>query len=156
MKVFGVRKRFILFPPIVFILGILITIAIYSPVRIHYVYGILPVIIAQNPKSSTDGRIATSRGPLILIDSRFINNEKIIKHEMVHVRQYYRTLSMSSWLSFLSKEHLVDIEVEAYITEIKSPEDFVEIAEHIRTEYAPEVSEEYIINRLWKYWRSKR
>lgn len=155
MNLFGVRKQFILFPPIVFILGILITAAIYFPVKISYVYGIFPVIIAQDSRSSVNNRIATSRGPLILIDSRFINNERVIKHEIVHVKQYYRTLSMSTWLSFLSKKYLVDIETEAYITEIKSPEEFTEMAKHIRMEYAPEVSEEYVMNRLWKYWRSK-
>lgn len=155
MKVFGVRKRFLLLPPIVFIFCILITITIYSPAKIYYVYGIFPAIIAQNPKASEDNQIALSRGPLVLIDQQFINDERVIKHELVHVKQYYRTISMSCYLTLISKKYLADVETEAYMTEIKSPEDFELMAKHIRLNYAPKVSEEYIINRLWKHWRSK-
>jgi hypothetical protein len=155
MKVFGIRKRFILSPLIALIFQILIAAVVYSPNKIFYVYGIFPAIVTQNPKISVDNQIAISRGPLILIDQRFINDEMVIKHELVHVKQYYRTFSMSCYLALLSKKYLADIEAEAYMTEIKSPEEFEFMAEHIRLNYAPEVSKEYIINCLWKHWRSK-
>jgi hypothetical protein len=54
-----------------------------------------------------------------------------------------------------SDKHLVDIEAEAYITEAQSPKDFGRLANLIKEEYAPDISKEYIINRLQMYWTQR-
>lgn len=62
------------------------------------------------PKDSA----ACARGPFIFIRPQYRANVGLLEHERVHVRQWYRTLGIHSFLYLLSKRYRLNAEVEAY------------------------------------------
>lgn len=151
MKIFGLRKGYLLALlslPFVFCIVTMLS----SPIRVQFVYGILPVLIGSNSDILPKGTTAIQRGMFIFVEPSLLNNDIIINHEIIHAKQYYRTISVSYWWALISERHLADVEAEAYVTEANSPKDFNRLADLIKEEYAPSIDKEYITNRLQKYW----
>lgn len=55
-----------------------------------------------------------ARGPLIFIRPEYKNDIGLLKHEKVHVKQWYRTIGLHSFLYLLSEKYRLKSEVEAY------------------------------------------
>lgn len=59
-------------------------------------------------------RAGEARGPVIRILEAYRDDAGILAHEMVHVKQWFRTLGLHSFLYILSDDYKLSAEVEAY------------------------------------------
>ena len=141
MHIFGVRKRFYL-PPIIFIIMLYI-ISVFSPaVEAKHVYGIFPAFIIQTDAFLNEGDAGSARAFIVIIRPGYNDNETV-EHELVHVKQAYRTFFTDWVLCWFSEEHLAKRECEAYATQMRYSdiEYFVPL---IQEEYSPNVPVETI------------
>lgn len=60
-----------------------------------------------------------ANGPVIRILEKYRNDRGIYEHELVHVRQWFRTLGVHSLLYLFSKRYRFLSEVEAYKEQAK-------------------------------------
>lgn len=84
---------------------------------IKFVYKILPAFIIQSNNIPND-YVGYEIGNFIKIRPDNINNENIIRHELEHVKQFYGTLGIHSFLYLLSPKYRLYSESEAYAAQI--------------------------------------
>ena len=94
-------------------------------------------------------------GPLVFIRPRAKEDEGLLQHELVHVRQFWRTFGFHLIMYPLSKKYRLKSEVEAYCASLKysqhSLDYFIEyFAEVIATKYRLKITKEEAIELLRK------
>lgn len=60
-----------------------------------------------------------ANGPVVRIRPAYRDDEGLLQHELIHVRQWWRTLGLHSLLYLCSKKYRLKAEVEAYREQIK-------------------------------------
>lgn len=65
------------------------------------------------------GFAGTTRGPFIFIRPEYKDDTGLLAHEKVHVRQWFRTLGLHSFLYMLSDRYRLAAEVECYREQAK-------------------------------------
>lgn len=81
---------------------------------------------------------ACTRGPFIFIRPEYRDDIGLLEHEKTHVKQWYRTLGLHSFLYLFSKNYRLKSEVEAYRQQSKFTEDphkFIKFAELLSMNY---------------------
>jgi hypothetical protein len=186
-EVFGVRKC--IYIPVLLLLAIGYIIAEVSPnVEVRYVYGVLPAFVWHNPtcfKASKEV-LGTVKGPIVLVYDDHIDGSVLskrseirttIRHELVHVKQEYRSLFLNTPIIFLGYDYFIDnypklaaiglkrliaSEAEAYVeTEDNIPT--IYLATMLYHSYVPTkaksyggknlISYAYVLNEVKKYKR---
>ena len=90
--------------------------------KIRFVYGVLPVFVFY-PKVENATWSAKMNGPVIRI-REFQDDEGVLQHEMTHVKQFYRTFCLHSFLYLLNQKYRFKAEVEAFRKQLEfDPED---------------------------------
>lgn len=84
---------------------------------------------------------ACTRGPIIFIRPEYKDDAGLLAHEKVHVRQWWRTLGLHSFLYLFSKEYKLRAEVEAY----KAQAEYVQGHDPMPT-YAHFIATKYNLN----------
>lgn len=157
MKVFGVRRRFYVIP--ILLLSIAYVVAAFSKnVEVYYVYGVLPAFVWYTDSGLNDEQEAAEQGILILMRKYLLyHNDKqmILDHELVHVRQAYRTLFISCFATHFSEKYLAKIEAESYALGIDNEENVIIFRSLIKEFYTPNVPEEEIEQYLRYYWNKR-
>jgi len=83
---------------------------------IKLVYGILPAFITHVESAKKSG---SAKGPFIKIRTKHSFDIGLLYHELTHVKQWYRTLSIHSLLCLCSKWYRKVSETEAYRVQLK-------------------------------------
>jgi hypothetical protein len=137
MKVFGTRKRFYI-PPLI-ALAILYIVAFISPdVDVDHVYGVCPAFTFY---SDTAGGIrkddaGITKEIIVIIQPLYRNDPVVKKHELIHVKQAYRTLFTSWFFYIFFDDYRAKAEAEAYAkTEIQNVNQIPYYAKMIKNEY---------------------
>jgi len=80
---------------------------------------------------------AMSVGVAVLIRPSAAKNEALIEHELTHCRQFYRTLGIHALLYWLSAEHRLKSELEAYAVQASHRDDppLMAYADNIVSDY---------------------
>lgn len=157
MKIWGLRKRFLVLPMLFLLYGYSMA-ALSKNVEVYHVYGILPAFfwytdygLSPNQEASENGILVKMRKYLLEDDLR----QHIIDHELVHVKQYYRTFFTSSYRVLFSQEYLAKLEAEAYAIALDKEEEVIIFSEMIQECYTPDVPLEKIEEYL-RFYLNKR
>ena len=118
-KLFGVRRC--IYIPVLLLIAIGYIIAGVSPnVEVRHVYGVLPAFVWHNPTLFKTSKrvVGTVKGPVILVFDDHIADEPAsykrdeikttIQHELIHVRQGYRTLFLYASVILLRYNYFID------------------------------------------------
>jgi hypothetical protein len=102
-------------------------------------------------------------GPIMFIRPRAREDEGLLQHELVHVRQFWRTFGFHLIMYPLSKKYRLKSEVEAYCASLKYPRpDYIDYLQHypdhfieyfaevIATKYRLKITKEEAIELLRK------
>ena len=122
--------------------------------KIKFVYGILPAFVFVSDRLVKDGASAQARGPLIFMKpglaTAFANGRAVLEHELVHVRQWYRTVFTHPFRYKLSQVYRANAEIEAYRAQSKVyPLDMTVVAANIKKDYdIKDISFTEILRRL--------
>jgi hypothetical protein len=82
--------------------------------KLMFVYGVLPAIIWYTNNIS-EGFGGYANGPLVRLLKKYEEiDEGILQHELVHVKQWYRTLFTHGIWYILFEKYRLQSEVEAY------------------------------------------
>lgn len=81
---------------------------------IKFVYGCLPAIVIYNDSLVPEKFGGITWVFFILLREKYKTDQGILEHELVHVRQLYRTLFLSPLIYLRSKKYRLKCEVEAY------------------------------------------
>jgi len=86
----------------------------------------------------------------IRIKEKYKNDLGLHKHEIQHVKQWYKTFGLHSFLYIFSKTYRLKSEIEAYKEQLKYyPDNKIELfAEFICNNYNLNVKKEEIIKKL--------
>jgi hypothetical protein len=60
------------------------------------------------------GSAGCARGPVVFIRPEYRDDRGLYEHELTHVKQWFRTLGLHSFLYLLSDRYKLACEVEAY------------------------------------------
>lgn len=91
---------------------------------IKFVYGILPVFVTHtNSMSRPQSTAGYAKGFCIKIRTKYSFDIGLLHHELTHVKQWYRTLSLHSLLYLFSKWYRKVSETEAYRVQLKYSKD---------------------------------
>ena len=89
---------------------------------IKTVYKVLPAFIIYTNRFIDDGFSGKAFGNIILIKPHYKNDKCLLMHELVHVKQFYKTFGLHSVLYKLSEAYRLKCEIEAYTETIKCKE----------------------------------
>lgn len=91
-----------------------------------------------------------ARAFYIKIRPKYIEDIGLLKHELVHVSQYWRSSGLSMVWARFDKMHMLDLEVEAYKEQLKYyPDDKTDLfAEFLSTKYDFNISKDEAKMRL--------
>lgn len=95
-------------------------------------------------------------GPIILIRPGFKNDRGLLEHELVHVRQFYRTFGLFGLLHLFSPKHRLEYELEAYCVSVRygGPQSADFFGMMIATKYNLDITPQEATERLNRcYWR---
>ncbi len=118
-----------------FLIGILGIIGTYYGIakynKLHteflFVYKVLPVLIILDPDHYIihgDTSVGSQMGAVLLIED--VNDPNTLRHELIHVKQQYRTLFMySSFMYWTNAEYRLRAEYEAYAAEQNTSQDVI-------------------------------
>lgn len=82
-----------------------------------------------------------SRGPVIFIRPEYKDDIGLLEHEKVHVKQWYRTFGVHSFLYLFSKNYKLKSEVEAYKKQLEySPKSVDLFAKYLSEDYGLNIS----------------
>lgn len=87
-------------------------------IKLKFVYGLLPSLVHYTD-SVRDGFGGMAFGPYVKIRPKYINDRGLLEHELVHVKQWYRTLGTHGIWYWFSKSYKMKSELEAYATQAK-------------------------------------
>ena len=155
MKIFGVRKRFY-YPPLIVLITAYIIAAISPMVDVYHVYKLCPAFVVYTDQYLVEGSSGTTRGIVVLIHPDFKDTSMVLDHELIHVKQAYRTLFTDWILCSLSQGHHANREAEAYATQIVTMREIPELAKMIKDEYAPKIEVGKIEKALFKHWEQQQ
>lgn len=93
-----------------------LSIQIYN-MKLRFVYGILPAFVFY-PIKEVPPATASSRGPFVSI-YELQEEEGVLQHELVHVRQWYRTFGMHPILYHIFRKYRQNSEVEAFRKQLR-------------------------------------
>ena len=102
--------------------------------KLEFIYKLIPI-----PVFYTDRFVILSGksfGMFICIKPEFKDNIALLEHELVHCRQFYRTLCIHSILYKLSSKYRLNSEIEAYKATIEY------------SGYTEEIQSKWIVNSL--------
>lgn len=153
MSQFKIRKRFYIPLILLFLFGYIIS-AFSKNIEVKYVYKICPafVVYTDDLKPEVEG---STKGIICFIKKENRNNNSILKHELTHVKQEYRT-GFQNWLMILfSDRSMIKMECEAYASETKNIDKIPMWANFIKNEYHTNMSEEEIKSYLLYYWKKQ-
>ena len=96
------------------------------------------------------GARATTKGFFIFIRPQYADDRGLLEHELVHRRQWLKSLSFSMWLYMWVPEYRLHAEVEAYKEQARWYEDdrLPKFAKIIATKYGLRVTEEDALKLL--------
>ena len=91
-----------------------------------------------------------TRGPIILIKPQCRDDTGLHIHELTHVKQWFRTLGIHSFLYLFSKSYRLKAEVEAYREQLKHYLDdrSALFAHYLANDYGFEISQEEAMRLL--------
>lgn len=69
-----------------------------------------------------DWQGASTRGPVIVIRPKYEADVGIYRHELMHVKQWFRSFGFSSWLYLFSRSRRAMYEAEAYAEQTLYPD----------------------------------
>jgi len=81
--------------------------------KLQFVYGVLPAYVFYTDHIA-DVNAGCANGFVVRIRPHCRADEGLLKHELTHVRQWYRTLGLHSLLYLISPKYRLSAEVEAY------------------------------------------
>lgn len=81
-----------------------------------------------------------ARGPFIFIRPKYKDDIGLLEHEKVHVRQWYRTFGLHSFLYLFSEKYRLKSEVEAYRKQLEYSDDIDLFAKYISEDYNINIS----------------
>ena len=82
--------------------------------RIRFIFYIIPILIIRINIEYIFGRFTGySFGMFVLIVKRQWYNERLLRHELTHCRQFYRTLGLHSIAYMISSNYRAIAEAEA-------------------------------------------
>jgi len=89
--------------------------------KLRFVYKILPLLIFYEDtlEDAYSSWAAKTNGMFIRIRKDYEGDEAIIRHEMVHVKQFYRTFSIHAWLYLGNSTYRYKAELEAFREQLK-------------------------------------
>lgn len=157
MKIFGLRKRFYIVPALLLCIAYSLA-ALLKNVEVYHVYKILPAFFWYTDYVLETHQEATTRGMLVIIRKDLIEHEikqEVVDHELVHVKQYYRTFFASPYITHFSQDYLAKIEAEAYALALDKEEEVIIFSLMIQECYTPDVPLERIEEYLRFYWQKK-
>jgi hypothetical protein len=76
-------------------------------------------MIFYTDKFVLKGHAGTTRGPFIFIRPEYKDDKGLLEHELVHRKQWLRTLGLHAFFYLLSKKYRFKSEVEAYKEQLK-------------------------------------
>lgn len=123
---------------------------------IVFAYRILPALVIHTDRMPS--RFAGfAFGPLVFIRPGRRGDAGLLAHELVHVRQFYRTLGLNGPLYLLSRRYRLRAEVEAFRAQLaKSPGMEKAFAQLLATRYRLGLSVEEAEERLGGHIRRRR
>ena len=83
------------------------------------VFGWIPVPVFFIGAGRLDPFAGRACGVLVAIDERYRADVGLLRHELVHVRQFYRTAGLHAVLYLLSKKYRYRAEIEAYREQLR-------------------------------------
>jgi hypothetical protein len=91
-------------------------------------------------------------GPLVLIRPRQLGNRGLLEHELVHVRQFWRTLGLCGIRRLLSRRYRMACEVEAYREQMRHNAQMraPEFARYLAENYGLQITYERALEELLK------
>jgi hypothetical protein len=150
MEFFKFRANKILLGSFLLIYLIGYTAAICSAnIDVVYVYKVCPVFNVYTTHF-IDDETGSNKGIINVIrpEDRDTN---VVKHELIHAKQCYRTFYLGTIFAYFNKSYLAKCEAEAYSIEINNEFGVVEYAKLIQDCYAPNVPIEKIEGYIRNY-----
>ncbi len=86
--------------------------------KIKWIYKFIPVLIIFSDKLLPESASAYSYVVVVVIRPRERDNELILAHELIHCRQFFRTLGLHAPLYYFSKKYRLKAELEAYRVQV--------------------------------------
>ena len=116
---------------------------------IKFVYKILPAFVIYT-SDLPENKGGVANGFIVRIKPKYKLDNGILQHELVHVKQWYRTFTFHSFLYLFNKKYRLSSEVEAYKEQLKHyPDDRTNLfAKFIVEDYNLDVEQESIIQLL--------
>ena len=87
--------------------------------KIKFVYGVLPAFVFYTDRIMKDWMDAMAMGPFVFVRKSWQTNEPLLTHELVHVKQFYRTLGLLGIFYKVSAKFRLRMELEAYRAQLK-------------------------------------
>ena len=87
--------------------------------KIKFVYGVLPALVFYTDWFMKDWMSAMAIGPFVFVRKSWKTNEPLLTHELVHVKQFYRTLGLMGIFYKVSAKFRLRMEVEAYKAQLE-------------------------------------
>jgi hypothetical protein len=114
------------------------------------VFGFLPAFIFYTESLPAPWCGGTANGPVVRLRPKYQNDTGILAHELVHVRQWYRTLGLHGILYTASRRYRLASEVEAYREQLRHYNDdrSVQFADSISACYQLDITQEQALTAL--------
>jgi len=96
--------------------------------KIKFVYGIFPALVLNIPWLKEWG---FSLAFIVLMPTKLSEKEydRLLKHELTHVKQFYRTFGLSEILYLVSRNYRWHAEIEAYATGVSVLDENIMLAQ---------------------------
>ena len=122
--------------------------------RLCFIYKILPSLVIYTDRFIGDKFSGKAFGNIILIRPSQKDNECLLKHELMHVKQFYVTFGLHGLLYKLSDIYKLKCEIEAYKATIEcsgytSRSQSLWIVETLYNDYGLNVTKDEIIKLLY-------
>jgi len=110
--------------------------------KVVFVFGILPALVMYSDQLPQPWQGGVTQGPVIRLRQKYMDDAGILAHELVHVRQWYRTLFVHPLLYLFSKRYRLAAEAEAYREQLRHyPDDRTQLfATFMATHYGLQIS----------------
>jgi hypothetical protein len=117
---------------------------------IRFVLGILPALVIYTDKLPKDWQGGVTQGPVIRLRPKYKDDPGILAHELVHVRQWYLTLTLHSLLHLLVPRYKLWSEVQAYREQAKhyAEDRRPQFAEFLASRYGLDITASQALERL--------
>jgi hypothetical protein len=124
--------------------------------KVRFIWNLIPILIfITNFMPKRFGGYTV--GPFILIRPEYKNDEGLIQHELVHVKQFIRSFGIVPLLSTFNKQRRLNSECECYAKQLQYVDKKnysvvrARFVNFMYTKYQLGMSKNYIRRRLQKY-----